>query len=62
MNYTSARAIGGAIIQFILSAVAMPMILYFSNSDVANAKGILYHHCDLFCCYDSLLLALRGGM
>ena len=39
MNYTSARAIGGAIIQFILSAVAMPMILYFSNSDVANARG-----------------------
>lgn len=39
MNYTSARAIGGAVIQMLLSAVAMPMILYFSNSDVANAKG-----------------------
>lgn len=39
MNYTSARAIGSSVIQFILSAVAMPMILYFSNSDVANSRG-----------------------
>lgn len=39
MNYTSARAIGSAVIQIILGAVAMPMILYFGNSDVATAKG-----------------------
>ena len=39
MNYTSARGIGGAVIQFILGAVAMPMILFFGNSDVPNARG-----------------------
>lgn len=39
MNYTSARAIGSGVIQMILSAVAMPTILYFSHSDTANAHG-----------------------
>lgn len=42
MNYTSARAIGAAVVQFILSAAAMPMILFFSNSDAANAKGYFW--------------------
>lgn len=39
MNYTSARAIGSGVIQMILSAVAMPMILFFSNDKAANAQG-----------------------
>lgn len=39
MNYTSCRAIGSGVIQMILSAVAMPLILYFGHSDTPNAKG-----------------------
>lgn len=42
MNYTSARAIGGSVISMILSAVAMPMILFFSKSETANAQGYFY--------------------
>jgi GPH family glycoside/pentoside/hexuronide:cation symporter/probable glucitol transport protein GutA len=42
MNYTTARAIGSGIIHMVLSAVAMPMILYFSRSDVANARGYFF--------------------
>lgn len=42
MNYTSARAMGAGIIQFILSAVAMPIILFFSKSDTANADGYFW--------------------
>lgn len=42
MNYTSARAIGSGVIQMILAAVAMPTILYFSQSDVANARGYFF--------------------
>lgn len=39
MNYTSCRAIGSGAIQMILSAVAMPLILYFSHSKTPNARG-----------------------
>lgn len=42
MNYTSARAVGGSVIQMILSAVAMPMILFFSKSQTANASGYFW--------------------
>lgn len=42
MNYTSARAMGAGAIQFVLSAVAMPMILFFSKSDTANAQGYFW--------------------
>ncbi|MCD8154210.1 MAG: MFS transporter [Clostridiales bacterium] len=42
MNYTSCRAIGASVIKIILSAVAMPMILFFGNSDVATAKGYFW--------------------
>lgn len=42
MNYTSARAMGSGVVQFVLSAVAMPMILFFSKSDTANAQGYFW--------------------
>lgn len=42
MNYTSARAIGASVISMILSAVAMPMILFFSRDKVANASGYFW--------------------
>jgi len=42
MNYTSARAVGGSVIQMILSAVGMPMILFFSKSQTANASGYFW--------------------
>ena len=42
MNYTSCRATGASVIKMILSAVAMPMILFFSKSDTANATGYFW--------------------
>ncbi|MCF0133091.1 MAG: MFS transporter [Blautia sp.] len=42
MNYTSYRATLASIIKMILSAVAMPMVLFFGKSDVANAKGYFW--------------------
>ena len=42
MNYTSARAIGASVIKIILSAVAMPMILFFGKSDAPNAQGYFW--------------------
>lgn len=39
MNLSTARGVGSAVISFILSVVVMPMILFFSKSDTANAKG-----------------------
>ena len=42
MNYTSARAIGSSIIQFVLSSIAMPLILYFSKSENPNAQGYFW--------------------
>lgn len=41
MNLSTARGIGSAIISFVLSAVVMPMILFFSGGDgeAANARG-----------------------
>lgn len=42
MNYTSAKAMGASVIKMILSAVAMPAILYFSGSDKANATGYFW--------------------
>ena len=42
MNYTACRATGASVIKMILSAVAMPMILFFSQSDVANARGYFW--------------------
>ena len=42
MNYTSARAIGSSVISMILSAVAMPMILFFSKAEVADKSGYFW--------------------
>lgn len=42
MNYTSARAIGSAIVQFVISTIAMPLILLFSQSDAPNARGYFW--------------------
>lgn len=39
MNLATARGIGSSVIGIILSACAMPLILHFSGSDVANARG-----------------------
>ncbi len=39
MNLSTARGIGSAIISFVLSAVVMPMILFFGHSDQVSAKG-----------------------
>lgn len=39
MNLATARGIGSSVIGIILSACAMPMILYFSEDKVANAHG-----------------------
>lgn len=39
MNLATARGIGSSVIGIILSACAMPLILHFSGSDVANAHG-----------------------
>lgn len=41
MNLSTARGIGSSIISIVLSAVVMPMILFFGKSDSANAKGYL---------------------
>ena len=42
MNYSSARSVGSSVISMILSAVAMPMILFFGKSDTANATGFFW--------------------
>ena len=42
MNYASCRAIGSGAISMILSAVAMPLILYFGHSSSPNAKGYFF--------------------
>lgn len=42
MNLSTARGIGSGIISIILSAVVMPMILYFGHSDVATAPGYFW--------------------
>lgn len=41
-NLASARGIGTAVIQFILSMAVMPMILFFGRSEVATAKGFFW--------------------
>ena len=42
MNLATARGIGSSVIGIILSAVAMPMILFFSKSDAPTAKGYFW--------------------
>lgn len=42
MNYSSARSVASSVIGIVLSAVAMPMILFFSKSDTANASGYFW--------------------
>ena len=42
MNYTSARAIGASVVSMVLSAVAMPMILFFSKGEVADKSGYFW--------------------
>lgn len=42
MNLATARGIGGSVIGIILAATAMPAILFFSKSDVANATGYFW--------------------
>lgn len=39
MNLSTARGLGSSIISVVLSAVVMPMILFFGHSDKANAQG-----------------------
>lgn len=49
MNLSTARGIGSAVISFVLSAVVMPMILFFSKSDVANGRGYFFASIVLSC-------------
>lgn len=42
MNYSSARSVASSVIGIILSAVAMPMILFFSNGEKADASGYFW--------------------
>lgn len=42
MNLSTARGIGSGIISIILSAVVMPMILFFGHSDVATGQGYFW--------------------
>ena len=42
MNLSAARSVGSSIIQMILSAVAMPMILFFGHSTKANSTGYFW--------------------
>lgn len=42
MNLATARGIGGSVVGIILAACAMPAILHFSGSDVANARGYFW--------------------
>ena len=39
MDYASCRAIGKAVASMVLSAVAMPLILYFGHSETPNSQG-----------------------
>lgn len=39
MDYVTASQVGSSVIQVVMSAVIMPMILFFSASDAPNAKG-----------------------
>ena len=39
MDYVTASHVGSSVIQVVMSAVIMPMILFFSASDAPNAKG-----------------------
>ena len=41
MDYTSCRAIGSGVIQMVLSIVAMPMILYFSQTVDAEGAAVV---------------------
>ncbi len=42
MDYASCRGIGSGAISMILSAVAMPLILYFGHSEAPNATGYFW--------------------
>lgn len=42
MNYAAFRKIGGSVISIVLSAFAMPMILYFSRAEAPNAMGYFW--------------------
>ncbi|MBD3948554.1 MFS transporter [Aerococcaceae bacterium zg-1292] len=42
MNYSAYRNIGGSIVSILLSAFAMPTILFFSQDSVANARGYFW--------------------
>lgn len=42
MNLSAARSVGSSIIQMILSAVAMPMILFLGHSTKANGTGYFW--------------------
>lgn len=42
MNLSTARGIGSAIISIVLSAVVMPMILFFGNSEAVSSKGFFF--------------------
>ena len=52
MNYASCRAIGNGVVQMILSAAAMPLILYFGKSDTPNAHG---YFMTALCCSIAML-------
>ena len=57
-NYAAAKSIGSSVISMFLSAAAMPMILHFSKSDTANAKGYFITTSDPFPYDASFFLAL----
>ena len=38
-NYAAAKSVASSVVGMVLSAAAMPLILHFSNSEVANARG-----------------------
>lgn len=42
MNLSTARGIGSGIISIVLSAVVMPMILFFGHSEVATGQGYFW--------------------
>lgn len=42
MNLSAARSVGSSVIQMILSAIAMPMILFFGHSTKANGTGYFW--------------------
>ena len=56
MNLISCKAVGSGVVSMVLSAVVMPMILFFGKSNMPNARGYFYSS------YAPMFLALRNQM